>query len=91
MDIPFSVVLCLLAEVSLQQACECFAVTSLVSCHLMNGVMDCIQIGSFRTFCQIGLSGGSAVFSFYSHLKVLLGAVGYDFAQQLSKFCSRCV
>ena len=54
----------------------------------MNGVMDCIQVSCFCTFCQIGFTSGSTVLSLYTHLKVLLGAVGYDFAKELCKFSS---
>lgn len=66
----------LLAEISFQQAFECFAVSSLISSHLMHGIMNCIQTCFFRTSCQIYFTCGSAVLSVHSHLQVLLGAVG---------------
>ena len=71
-----------------KQTIECFAVSSLVSCHFMNGVVDCIQVSCFCTFCQINFASGSTVLSLYTHLQVLLGAVGYDFAQELCEFSS---
>ena len=76
------------AEVSFQQAGKCFAMASFVACHFMYGVMDCVEVERFCTFCKISLAGSCAILSFNTHLKVLLGGVGYDFAQQLSKFCS---
>ena len=64
---------CSLTKVSLQQAFECFAVAGFVSCHFMHGVMDCIQIGCFCTFCKIHFSGGCTAFCFYTHFQVFLG------------------
>ena len=58
--------------------------TSLISCHLMNGIMDCIQICFFCTFCQIYFTSSSAVLSLYTHFQILLCAVCYNFAQQFS-------
>ena len=46
----------------------------------MNGIMDCIQVQSLCSLCQISLTSGSAVLSFYSHLQILLGGVGNNFA-----------
>ena len=73
----------LFSEISLKQTCECFAVSCLISCHFMHGVVDCIQVSCFCTFSQIYFASGSTVLGLYTHLKVLLGAVGYDFAQEL--------
>src|SRR5699024_5700755 len=77
-----------LAEVSLQKTLECFAVTSLISCHLVYCIVDCVKVGSFRTLCKIKLSCCSAVLSVNTHLKVLLCAVCYDFAKELCEFSS---
>ena len=65
----------LLGEVvtdSTKKSFECSSVTCLISCHLMNCVMDCIQVSSFCTFCKVELTSCSAVLSVYTHLKVLL-------------------
>ena len=62
--------------------------SSLVTSHLMNGVMDCIQVSSFRTFCKVKFAFGCAVLSFYTHLQVLLGGIGYNLTQKLCKLSS---
>src|SRR5699024_4036672 len=77
-----------LAEVSLQKSCECFAVTSLVSCHLVYGVVDCVEVCCFCTFSQVEFAGCSAVLSLYTHLEVFLCAVCNNLAEQFSEFCS---
>ena len=51
----------------------------------MNGVMDRIQIQLFCLLGKSGLAGGGAVLSVDTHLQVLLGGIGEDFAQKLSK------
>src|SRR5699024_10321478 len=76
------------AKVSLEESLESFSVTSLVSCHLVNCVMDRIKICGLCTFCKIKFSGCSAVLSVYTHLKVLLCAVCDNLAQKLCKFSS---
>ena len=53
----------------------------------MHGVMDCIKIQGFGTFCKICFASGCSVLCFYTHLQVFLGAVGYDFAEKLCEFC----
>ena len=50
--------------------------------------MDRIQVQRLSTLCQVELAGGSAVLSVNTHLEVLLGGVGYDFAQQLCELRS---
>ena len=77
----------ILAEVSLKQTSKCFSVSCLVSCHLMYSVMDCIEVRSLCTLCEVGLASGSTVLCLYAHLKVLLGAVSNDFTEELCKFC----
>ena len=54
----------LFAEVSVQQALECLAVSGLVACHLVDGVVDSVQVGGFGSLGQIGLAGGSAVLGY---------------------------
>ena len=45
--------------------------------------MDGIQVECLRALRKIGLAGGCAVLGIDTHLQVLLGGVGQDFAQQL--------
>ena len=47
--------------------------------------MDGVEVEGLGALGQVGLAGGSAVLSFDTHLEVLLGGVGHDFAQQLGK------
>ena len=74
-----------LAEVSLQKTLKCAAMTSLVAGHLMYGVMDSIQVRSLCALSKVELTSGSAILSGNSHLQVLLGAVGNNLSQKLSK------
>ena len=78
----------LLVEVTLQQTLESLAVAGLVASHLMNSVVDSVEVESLGALSQIELAGGCAVLSVNTHLEVLLGGVGYDLAEQLSKLCS---
>ena len=64
---------CSLTKVSLQQSFKSFAVSCLVSCHLMNGVMDCIKVVLLSTFCKVCFARSCAKLAVYSPLKVLLG------------------
>ena len=72
-----------LAKVSLKKSLKCLAMTSLVARHLMNGVMNCIQVCSLCSLGQVKLAGGSAVLSGNSHLQVLLGAPDIPLCEQL--------
>lgn len=74
-----------LGKVALQQALEGLAVTSLVASHLVDGVVDGIEVGSLGTLGEIGLTSGGAILGLNAHLEVLLGGVGHDLAQELSK------
>ena len=78
----------LFAEVAGQQASESLAVTGLVASHLMDGVVDRIQVQSLSLLSQLGLAHGSAILGLYAHLQVLLGGIGNHFAQQLGKLGS---
>ena len=65
--------------------------TGFVPCHLVNGVVDRIEVESLGTLCKVGLACGCAILGFNTHFEVLLGAVGYDFAEELSKLgCMLC-
>ena len=54
----------------------------------LNCVMDCIEVCSFCTFCKVEFTCCCAVFCFYSHFKVLLCAVCYNFAKKFCEFSS---
>ena len=75
----------ILAEVPLQQALERLAVSRFVASHFMHGVMDGVEAQFLGLLGNLHLAGGSAVLGLNAHLQVLLGAVGDDLAQQLSK------
>ena len=51
----------------------------------MHGVVNGIKASGLGALGKIGLAGGGAVFGLNAHLEVLLGGVGYDLAQELSK------
>ena len=46
-----------LAEVPLQQALESLAMSGLVASHLVNGVVDGVQVQSLGALGQVGLAG----------------------------------
>ena len=54
----------------------------------MNGIMDCIEVGSLSSLCKISLASSRAVLCIDSHLQVLLRAVRYHFAEKFCKLCS---
>jgi hypothetical protein len=74
-----------LAKVALEETGERLAMTSLVTSHLVNGIVDGIEVGSFGALGQVGLAGGCAVLSFNAELEVLLGGVGDNLAQKLGE------
>ena len=65
-----------LLEVTLQQALECLAVTGLVPGHLMDGVMDGVQVQGLGLLSQLELAGGGAVLGLDTDGQVLLGGGG---------------
>ena len=75
-------------EISVQETLERLAVTSLVTSHFVNGVVDRIQIQCLSTLCKVSLACSCTVLGVYSHLQVLLGGVGEHLTQQLCKLCS---
>ena len=79
------IVVKILLEIPLQQALECLAVTGLVPGHLVNGVMDSVQAQLLGLLGNGHLAGSGAVLSVYTHLKILLGGVGDNLAQQLGE------
>ena len=76
-----------LAKISLQKTCECLAVTGLIAGHLMNRVMDGIQIQGLCSLGQISLAGGRAILSIDTHLEILLGRIGQNLTQHFCKAC----
>ena len=60
-----------LAEVSVKETLECLAVSSLVTSHFVNCVMNCIIAEFLCKLSEICLACCCAVFSIYTNLKVL--------------------
>ena len=73
----------LFAEISLEQSGESLAMTGFVTSHLMNGVMNSVEVESLCALCKVGLSCGCSVLGFNAHFKILLGGVGDDLAETL--------
>ena len=63
--------------------------TSLVASHLVNGVVDSVEIQLLCHLCQLELACGCAVLSLYTNGQVLLGGVGNNLAEKLCEL--RCV
>ena len=59
-----------LTEVTLQQALESLAVAGLVAGHLMDGVVDGVQVQLLGLLGQLKLAHGGAVLSVHTHLQV---------------------
>ena len=57
----------------------------LVLRHLMDGVVDGVEVQLLGLLGQIHLAGAGTALGVNAHLQVLLGAVGQDLAQQLGK------
>ena len=62
--------------------------TGLILGHLVNGIVDRIQIQCLGTLCEIHLAGSCAVLSLDTNGQVLLGGSGYALTQQLGKLGS---
>ena len=75
-------------EVTLQQALKAAAMASFVLCHLVDGIVDCIQSIFFCTFCQSHFTFTCAMLSSSAEFEVFLGAVGQNITEQFRKFCS---
>ena len=60
---------------------------SFVLAHLMNRVMDSIEVELLCERCELFLACTCAVFGINTHLKVLLCAVRNDFAEELCELC----
>jgi hypothetical protein len=60
-------------------------VPGFIPCHFVNRVVDGVQALIFSPLRDVGFAGAGAMFGFDPHLKVLLRAVGYYFAQELCK------
>ena len=66
--------------------------SGLVSCHLVNGVMDSVEVVLLGELSKVELALGSAVFTVDSPLEVLFGAgghIGLELgAEELCELCS---
>ena len=58
-----------------------------VTSHLVDGVVDRIEIVLLCELCKLELACGCAVLGLYTHFKILLGGVGDDLAEKLRKLC----
>ena len=63
----------LLSEVSVKHALESTSVSSLILRHLVNGVMDCVEIVLLSTLCKVELAACSTELTVNSPCKVSLG------------------
>ena len=77
----------LLLEVTVVETLEALTVTSLVLCHLMNSVVDSVEILSLGVLCDTELVSTSTALSCHTLLKVGL-SVPNNVAQELSKLRS---
>ena len=57
----------------------------LVPGHLMDGVVDGVQVVLLGQLGQLELAHGGAVLSLDAHLQILLGGIGHHVAQQLGE------
>src|SRR5699024_8176774 len=60
----------------------------LVLSHLVNGVMDSVQVQLLGQSSQLHLAVAGAVLSVHTHLQVGLGGIGQNLAQQLGELGS---
>ena len=75
----------LFAEVALQQTGEAAAVAGLILGHLVDGVVDGVEVELLGQLRELELAGGGAVLGVAAEFEVLLGGVGDDLAQQLDR------
>ena len=57
----------------------------LILCHLMDGVVDGVEVQSLSLLGEVHLAGAGTALGLCTHHQVLLGAVGDDLTQQLSE------
>ena len=77
----------LFLEVAVEKTLKALAVTSLVLCHLVNGVVDSIEVKSLCTLCNAELVGTCTRLSHHALLKVGL-SVPNNVAKKLCKLSS---
>ena len=53
--------------------------TGLILCHLVDGVVDSVEVQSLSLLGQVHLAGAGAALGLCTHHQVLLGAVGAEF------------
>ena len=68
----------LLAEVALEQALERLAVTGLVAGHLVDGIVDGVQVVLLGQLGQLELTGGSAVLGVHDERVAGVQVAGED-------------
>lgn len=61
-----------LFEISLQQAFQCLPVACFIACHLVHGVVNCIEVIFLCQFCQFCFAFRCSVFGINPHLEILL-------------------
>ena len=67
------------------QTLECLAVASFVAGHLVDRVVDGIEVGSLGTLGKVDLASGGAVLGLDAELEVLLGGGGHNLAEKLGE------
>ena len=78
----------LLLKVSVQQTLKCLAVSCFIASHLVNGVMDSVEVEFLSFLSELELALGSAVLGSNALLEVLLSRVGEHFTEELSELGS---
>ena len=74
------------AKISFKQTLKRFAVPRLVARHLVNGVVDCVEVQGFCALCKVCFAPGRAVFGIYAQLEISFCAAGNDVTEQLCEF-----
>ena len=85
---PSAAFLYVLLEVSLEQSLESLSVTSLIASHLVNGVVDSIEVELLSLLGELELALCSAVLGSNALLEVLLSGVGEHLTEKLSELSS---
>ena len=76
----------LFIEISLEKTLKGSAVAGFVLGHLVNGIVNSVEIKLLCKLCKLEFAHGCAVFGVGAHFEVFLCAVGYDLAQKLCEF-----
>ena len=76
----------LFIEISLEKTLKGSAVAGFVLGHLVNGIVNSVEIKLLCKLCKLEFAHGCTVFGVCAHFEVFLCAVGYDLAQKLCEF-----